>query len=255
MLSQMAKEDVAALLAEGITPSFEQLVTLNALGLLVERGPFAGVVFSAPRVAWAGTVPIFEPTIQSEQWYLGKAMDWWSGKSLFWALAWACAHSTVEGFFESMTVEEVRVGWFRKWRTRRRERLIEKNARKAIQQWGNSLPCTPAQLTAALDFAITGQDVTPIASDSPSGELESLAACPHTGLIDDALAAGLGLSPERIAAMPRRRVMSILRKWAENQIAMGGGKADIDKGSKTDAYVQYDDYLIEIRNGRLQIYG
>jgi len=235
MISQMAKEDCLALLAEGITPTYEQAVTLNALGLLVERGPFAGVVFTAPRVAWAGTVALFEPTIQSEQWYIEKAAGWWTGKSLFWALAWACAHSTHPRYFE-------------RWQN-------EGMTRAAIQQWGNRLPCTVAQLTIALDFAIRGNDAPPVASDSPSGEPEATPACPHTGLIDDALAAGLGLTPERIAAMPRRRVVGLLRKWTANQIAMSGGTVDFDKGSKTDAYVQYDDYLISIRNGRLQIYG
>lgn len=239
MVSQMAKEDVEALIAEGITPSFEQLVTLNALGLLVERGPFAGVVFTAPRVAWAGTVALFEPTIQSEQWYAEKATAWWTGMSLFWALAWSCAHAPRKRFFE-------------RWQN-------EGMARAAIQQWGNRLPCTVAQLNRALDFAIRGQDVPPIAPDSPADAPEAVPACPHTGLIDDALAAGLGLTPERIAAMPRRRIVGILRKWTENQIAMSGGSADIDKGAKTDAYVRYDDYLIAIRteaaNKGLQIYG
>ena len=239
MVSQMAKEDVAALIAEGITPSFEQCCDLNALGLLVERGPYAGIVYAAPRVAWAGPVAVFEPTIQSEQWYIEKASDWWTGKSLFWALAWACAHAPEEGFFAD-------------WND-------EPKTRSTIEVWGRQLACTPKQLSSALEFVIRGHDAPPEGTDVPQDDQQAIMACPHTDLVDDALAAGLGLTPERIAAMPRRRVVGILRKWAENQIAAGGGKADIDKGAKTDAYVRYDDYLIEIRNAAfnkgLQIYA
>lgn len=239
MLSQMAKEDVKALIAEGIAPSFEQTCTLNALGLLVERGPFAGVVFSAPRVAWAGAVALFEPTIQSQQWYADRATEWWTGQSLFWALAWSCANAPRDRFFEAWTNEE--------------------RARHEIQRWASGLSCTVAQLNVALDYAIRG-DATPISAPSaPSGAPEAPTGCPHTDLVNEALATGLGLTPERIAVMPRRRVVDILRKWTAGKIALAGGAADLDKGAKTDAYVRYDDYLISIReaaeNKGAQIYG
>lgn len=239
MVSQMAKEDWKALAGEGIILSFEQVCDLNALGLAVERGPYAGEVYAGPRIGWAGSVPIHEPTIQSEQWYIGCACDWWTGQSLFWSLAWACAHAP-------------RRGWFERWQT-------EGHARAAVELWANRLPCTAAQLSTALDYAIRGADVAPRDPESAQDAPEGPPPCPHSGLIDDALAAGLGLTHARVAAMPRRRVVGILRRWAENQIAAVGGKADFDKGAKTDAYVRYDDYLMAVREAALnkgaQVYG
>lgn len=235
MLSQMATDDLTALRSEGILPTDEQVVNLHALGVLVERGPFSGKVFHAPRVGWAGTEPLFEPTIQSERWYSEKAAEWWCGQSLFWALAWACRNAAKPGFFA-------------RWQA-------EGPARAAITRWAENLPCTVPQLNAALTYAIQGAEMPPDAPQSAQVAPESLGGCPCMDLVDSALASNFGLTPERIAVMPRRRVIDILRKWTENQIAANGGGGDIDKGAKTDAYVRYDDYLISIRAGGSQIYG
>lgn len=234
MISEMAREDLAALRAEGVRLTDEQVIRLNSLGLLVERGPHSGEVFAAPRVGWAGPVAIHEPTIQSSRWYVSRACDWWCGDSLFWALAWACAHAP-------------RRGWFARWQT-------EGLARAAVERWASALTCTTVQLQTALQYAVSGtapDDVQPgnRSSASPDG-------CPFTDLVNEALAAGLGLTPERIERMPRRAVVDILRRYTANQIALaGGGEVDLDKGAKTAAYVVYDDYLISLRAGGAQIYG
>lgn len=238
MISEMAKTDLKALRADGVRVSDEQVVTLHQLGMLVERGPFSGVVYTAPRVGWAGTVPVYEPTLQSERWYVSKAREWWCGESLFWALAWSCCHATKRG-------------WFAKW-------TVEPATRTAIEQWGSELLCTLAQLRSALDFAIQGGDVAPDVPDSPAVAPEAAGACPFTDLINDALAAGLGLTVNDLNVMPRRRIVDILRRWMSVEAARAGGAADFDKGAKTDAYVKYDDFLNSIRFGRCggaQLYG
>jgi len=235
MLSEMARQDLIALRSEGINPTDAQVVNLHALGVLVERGRFASEVFEAPRVAFAGGVPFYEPTLQSEKWYHDFAAAWWSGESLFWSLAWACRYSVTLEFFESKT--------------------DEKEVRKEIEKWGRRLPCTVRQINAALVYALNGTETSPDVPCAASDAPEKAGGCLYADLVNSAMAAGLGLTPERIAIMPRRRILDVLRKWTANQIAANGGSCDMGRDDKTDAYVRYDDYLISIRNRAAQIYG
>lgn len=229
-LSSMAAEDIKDLQAKGVVLSPAQIVRLNELGLQVENGPEAAAFCHAPRVAWADeSMPLFEPTIQSEMWFRDYALLWWHGASVRAALAWSCAHSTTPGFFA--------------------DKITEKPVRKMVQTWFRGLACTSEHLDASLTFVLSGvpveqpetkPDGVPDASQAPEG-------CPYTDLLNRALAAGLGASHAVLSAMPRRVLRDILQKWMKHELAMNGGNpADIDAASSNRAYCAYDDYLIAI---------
>ena len=68
MLTQTAKNDLAALRASGFNPTDEEIVQLNDLALKIERGKETTPA-NMPRVAFAGNVVLHEPTIGGIQWW------------------------------------------------------------------------------------------------------------------------------------------------------------------------------------------
>lgn len=70
MISEMAMEDIEALRADGIEVTPRDVVRLNALGLKVERAERASSDFAMPRVAFLGRMPLREPTIAAELWFV-----------------------------------------------------------------------------------------------------------------------------------------------------------------------------------------
>ena len=145
-LSPMAREDIAHLQAQGITLTPEQIVILNALALRVERGPEAADLVRAPRVAWAGSTPIYEPTIAAERWLDTFGLHWWHGRSAALCTAWACANCAAPGFFVDKT--------------------DERRVRSLIQDWQDGLDCTAGQLFMALSYVVDGADPDP--SETPT---------------------------------------------------------------------------------------
>ena len=229
MLSEMAKEDIAYLIEKGVPLTPGQIVRLNELALQVECGPEASSFTHAPRVAWAGSLPVYEPTIQMHVWFDSFARVWWCGDSLTVALAWACAHAPVKRFFL-------------RWRDERATRM-------AIEAWQRTLDCTFGQLSVALEYAlngVAGVSVAESASDAPT----AADGCPYEDIVADAVAAGLGISPEEIATHPRRIVAGWLERWMKVTIAKSGGTSSVlDSERATAAYGAYDDYLNEIEKG------
>ena len=68
MVSKMAKDTVAKWEKEGLRPSFDDIVRLNALGLRVERGPNSADFAALPRVAFLGDLVLVEPTVRRWMW-------------------------------------------------------------------------------------------------------------------------------------------------------------------------------------------
>ncbi len=218
----MAQEDIELLQSQGITLTIEQIVTLNALGLRAERGPEAADLVRAPRVAWAGSTPIYEPTIAAERWLDTFGLHWWHGRSAVLCTAWACANCAAPGFFVDKT--------------------DERRVRSLIEQWQDGLDCTVGQLFTALSYVVDGADPDP--SETPTAAPFAFDGCPYQSLISDALAAGLGVSAGELSQYPRRILADILHRWLLNQAALhGGDPAKLDARASTRAYVAYDDYL------------
>jgi hypothetical protein len=226
MLSEMAKEDIAYLTGKGVKLSPGQIVRLNDLALLVERGPEAASFVHAPRVAWAGSTPVYEPTIQMHVWFESFARVWWCGNSLTLALAWACAHADRKRFFL-------------RWRDERATRM-------ELERWQRSLDCTFDQLNVALDYALNGAASADDAQSAPDAP-PAVDGCPYADIVSDAVAAGLGLSPDELAAHPRRIVAGWLERWLKLTVAAAGGKPSVlDSERATAAYGAYEEYLESI---------
>ena len=227
MLSRMAEEDIKYLSGLGVCLSPSQIVFLNSLALKVEFGVESSSLVHSPRVAWAGDIPLYEPSIQLQVWFRDFAMVWWNGQSLDLALYWACNHSSTPGFFSA-------------WNN-------ERQTRKEIEKWQRGLTCTVGQLNNALNYALNGLPEDEEKSDG-DGDTEPQDGCPYADIINDALAAGLGASVSELSAYPRRIVSDMLRRWIKNRVALAGGKPDsVDTAYSTRAYCAYEEYLESLK--------
>lgn len=223
MLTEMARVDIEHLTARGVAMTPARIVRLNDLSLRVVRGADAARFVSAPRVAWAGDTPVYEPSVAAEVWIQEYASAWWRGQSLNIAVVWACAHSGVAGFFDDKT--------------------MERHVLPLVQRWRRGLGCTRAQLDIALDYALNGEAQV---EDGEPVEARHIDGCPYTDLINEAVAAQLG-SAEELSRRPRRIVEDIVRRWLRNEVAMAGGKPDsIDARNGSRAYMAYEAYVSEL---------
>lgn len=68
MVSKLAKATIEKWWGEGLRPTVEQIVRLNALGLKVESGNDVWNFAACPRVAFLGDWTLFEPTIGKRIW-------------------------------------------------------------------------------------------------------------------------------------------------------------------------------------------
>lgn len=196
--------DIKLLEGEGIRLTPDEIVRLNCLALRMTRNPHAADIIVAPRVGWAGPVPIHQPTLQSEAWIDDYVSNWWTGDTAASALLYSCAHAVVPGHFA------------------RPELLTPVSAADAIRAWGKTLPCTEEQLKCALRYALTGNepgvDVSPEPSDRPAAKafLKSIEHLTPADLrahaIDEAIAARLGIPLPDLLTLTHTRILSILRR-------------------------------------------
>lgn len=63
MISKLAKQTIEKWQSEGLKPTFDDVIRLNALGLKVEHGSEACEFSAVPRVAFLGDYTLFEPTV------------------------------------------------------------------------------------------------------------------------------------------------------------------------------------------------
>lgn len=68
MTSKLAKQQIEQWWKEGLKPTFEDIIKLNALGLKVERGSEVYNFAACPRVAFLGDWTLFEPTVGKRIW-------------------------------------------------------------------------------------------------------------------------------------------------------------------------------------------
>jgi len=209
-----------------LTP--EEVIRLNSYGVEMEKTPDDINVINAPRVAWLGDVPIFQPTIQSEIWYRDFACKWWYGESCFYALVWSCANSNEPKFFADKT--------------------NEKQCRKAIAKWYTSLNCIENDVIISTGYVTDSYD-NATEEDEKELELVLSKSCPYTDVVNECLASGLGMTVAEIETQPHSRLLDILRRWAKNQIACNGGDAKgMDKSISTLAFVKYENYLEKLKD-------
>ena len=227
MLSEMAAEDIKYLEGLGVTLTPVQIVKLNDLALKVVRGRHAAEFVHAPRVAWIrGEHVLHEPTIAMGMWLRDYAGQWWDGERLLYATAWASAHCHTIGFFAGMT--------------------DRRTAEKAVTKWRRSLHCTDDQMLCALLYVVEGDASR---DDHVSVDAAIAEGCPYTDIIADAVAASLGATIAEMEAKPIRIVEEYVRRWARNQLAMSGAKADLSIRGRNKDFEAYQAYVTELEKG------
>lgn len=243
MVSSLAISDVRSLVSSGVVLTPAEIIRLNDLAVAIERVQDVAETCEAPRVAWLGNTPVYQRTIAAESWYSKYACRWWRGDSLYYALAWCCAHAVEPGFFADYT--------------------DEKTTRKVIVNWWRSLSVTKTQAEAALVYVMFGEiDIAGSEQDQEEeldngedrtqadieAEQRANTNCPYTLLVNRALAAGLGISLEEYGAMTASRIIDILNRWARYQVAANGASAaDIAEQLRESARVRYFKFLTKLQ--------
>ena len=101
MISQLAKDDLDDLRAEGLTPSDEDVIRLHALAARISDGPET-TAYNAPRFAVAGGVVFWEPTMAALYWY-GYAKRYADDTGTEdWLFAFACAKGRERGYLDGL---------------------------------------------------------------------------------------------------------------------------------------------------------
>jgi hypothetical protein len=101
MTSQLAKEDLDDLRAEGLIPSDEDVITLHALALKISDGPET-TAYNAPRFAVVGGKVFWEPTMAALFWYAYAKRYADDEATEDWFFAFACAHGRERGYLDGL---------------------------------------------------------------------------------------------------------------------------------------------------------
>jgi hypothetical protein len=230
MLSEMAHEDIKYLTGLGVRLEPDQIVRLNDLSLKVVNGRRSADFIHAPRVAWINREHVLhEPTIAMGMWLRDCASQWWSGDKLLNATAWASANCHIRGFFDSRT--------------------DPKSVSKEVDAWRRELNCTAGQMLAALMYCIEGDESKPETVSVASAMAEG---CPYTDIIADAVAACLGATIEELESKPIRILEEYVRRWARNQAAQAGVRADLSIRGRNKDLEAYQAYVEELEKGAVK---
>lgn len=137
MLSAIAKSDLERLRRLGFSPTDEEIIKLNDLGVRIERGKNTTVA-NMPRVAFAGNVVLHEPTIGAMEWWHNFGRDAaWTTRGKLYTYYFCLAHATNPDVFEGL--EEA------------------SKIRKAVRLWKCRVFATEGELWRALIWVRRGE--------------------------------------------------------------------------------------------------
>lgn len=162
MVSKLAREVYLGWVGEGLVPTLEMCLDLNAAGLAIERSPTASAFFSVPRVAYLGDFIFREPTVRRLAYMedLSEALDG-DATERFFATAYAChvADADLVPLDGS------------------RRRVRKAVTRFAVDVLGGF---SLSQVAAAVGYVVSGDDPTAVTGDySDGGEKASVADVPR----------------------------------------------------------------------------
>jgi hypothetical protein len=207
-VSKYAAETMARLEAEGHKLTVPDVLQLNALGLRVECPCGESSGYDVPLVAFAGDVAFHELTIAAGEWLEQCAVQWWSGKDLYRARAYAHVKGREAGAFDGAL-------------------LNRRSAQMVIRAFWNSLPVSEMEIVTAVQ-ALESDDTSSTDNDDASGRVRSLVA--------DVVAA-TGVNPGALRTEAISFATDVIRAWTRQQAARGGsgdtsasaiGKANAD---------------------------
>lgn len=152
MFAELAKHDLEKLRAKGINPTDADVVRLNDLAVLLERGKETTAA-NFPRVAFAGNIALHEPTCAALAW-------WWQyGKDAF-----------------ADVQSQLRTHYFAMAYARRpevfRDLTEPKDIRRAVRTWLKGVGATDGELFRAMMYVKCGEVIAedPDAKEPDEGE-------------------------------------------------------------------------------------
>lgn len=170
MIAPLARDDFEDLRAKGYAPTLEDFDRLNQLALRLTEGAETTSA-NFPRVAWAGDVPFFEPTIQAFIWYHSFAARVAANvdtENTLWA--YALAHARDKGAFDKLrTPDEIEA---------------------AVSKWTASLNVTQGEVLRACRYAVKGfDDAEPAKAEKARHRADKSAAAENLARVEAQLRA------------------------------------------------------------------
>lgn len=230
MISAMAMRDIDALRADGIEVSPRDIVRINALGLKVERAPRAAEFVAVPRLAFLGDTSFREPLIGDEEWLsivgLSYNLDDPETETLVLAACLSTPPELLPNPRDRKTVGN----------------LLKRFKRGQVQFF------TRAQLSAALEYAMYGNDATsgesaPPREARPRESEDVREPMPlWAGVLRDGVALKLG-SLEELRQLTTSQLYALVQYAIE--IKHGGKLGDAAKSTPLGDYMRT---LESIRN-------
>lgn len=200
MVSPLAKEDIEAMLADGLQPSVNDIVRLNALGLKLERSAFsAESLFCLPRVAYLGKLVFRQPTMGHEIWLdeVGQILDMGDPSTNLAATSYACSIMDADKLPDPHSKVKVTCALMRfKFAVRKH---------------------TIQQIVNATRYVIDGNDAElyeyPVQKDTGEGDMPDGDMSAPVGIILDGTASGIGISLADARRMTRTQYRQTVRRY------------------------------------------
>lgn len=137
MFSQLAKEDLDDLRAEGCAPTDEDVVRLHALAAKITNGEMEQP-YNFPRFAVCGGVVLHEPTVAAREWYqFAKALARNENED-DWFFLFSLAKGRDRGYLPQL--------------------FDEGNIRAAVKEFRRSVCATKKELWMAAQYAVSGDE-------------------------------------------------------------------------------------------------
>lgn len=195
MKSEMAAEDLEEMREDGLNPTIDDIIRLNALGLKCELSRDCGEMFAMPRVAFLGNVAFREPTVGHGIW-MDAVLEYCDTEDLSTMIA-VRAFALSRRHFDLPDAAD-------------RDRCS-----KAIDYFTKNdlAPFTFRQVHCAVTYAMHGNSAIEMEFPVPQPDevkMEDDAALSvGAGVIVETLAMGLGISVRDISAMTISNVRQI----------------------------------------------
>ena len=212
-VSRYAAGIMARLEREGHKLTPLDVLRLNAVGLRIESPAGEPSAVDCPSVAWAGDVPFHALTLAAADWLDVCAFPWWARDvgAMEKAIAYAYNQGRAAGAFDGAMLQR-------------------KTAEATISVWWRKLPCTQAEICAAvetircMDASLDGAPVKGM--DKEPGAVRQLIAD---------LVAATGIPADKWRGEALSFGLQTYRSWARSQAAIMGASVEESKKSAANA--------------------
>lgn len=150
MFAKTARIDLERLRSAGYEPTDEEIIRLNDIAVRIESGKDTTAV-NMPRVAYAGSVTLHEPTIGAIEWWHNYGRD----------AAWSTQGKMNTHFFMLANAKNLEL---------LNSLTRPSEIRKAVKKWMKTVDATDGELWRALLWVKAGQNIEDIPDDVKIGD-------------------------------------------------------------------------------------